>query len=139
MHRRTKTECFILVAAILGIVFAVGFKALGGAGATGSVYAGAAFGVVMGAIAAPKMEEIEVTRDVEDSSTAIASLETKLAEMDVFPKTAVGPIRVYESEAAGSFSLPGGISVPGFTNRVRVRADANRLTIVGPRSVVSKL
>jgi hypothetical protein len=140
VKRRSAGESFILVAALAGIAFAVGWSALGGSGGgKGGVFAGAAFGIILGAIAAPKMAEVQIVQTFPDQDDYIRRLDIALSELYV-PRTSPdgAPLRVYESESEGSFSLPG-VSIPGLTKRVRVRIDGNKATLVGPKGILSEL
>jgi len=136
---RGAAESFLTVFALGGLSFGILWKLFTGDPADVSTLIGLAFGAVAGLIAAPKLTETTVVRQVEDPSTFLESLGTELAERDIYPTTAaLAHFRLYESKAAGSFSL-GPVSVGGIIKRVRLKLEGQQVTIVGPRSVLSEL
>lgn len=138
MRPRSWLESFLAIAAPAGIAFGLGWKALTGEAAETSTLIGLVFGAVAGLIAAPKAAEIVVTRSFTDRQAFLTIIDTRLAELDLYPKTQLENFRTYETTPAGNFSL-GFVSLSGIVKRVRVRLDGNQATIVGPRDVVSQL
>jgi hypothetical protein len=138
MRPRSWLESFLATAAPAGLAFGLGWKVFTGEAPQTSTLLGLAFGVVVGLIAAPKAAEIVVTRPFTDRQAFLTGLETRLAELDLYPKTQLENFRTYESVPAGSFSL-GFVSLSGIVKRVRIRLDANQATVVGPREIISQL
>jgi len=138
MRPRPWLDSFLLVAALAGLAFGLGWKTFTGDPADTSTLIGLAFGVVVGLVAAPKMVETTMAKSYADRAEFLQSLETQLAGLDIYPATQLENFRVYKSEAAGSFSL-GPVSASGIIQRVRVQLDTGTAVLVGPSSVLDQL
>jgi hypothetical protein len=131
-------ESFLLLAAPGGIAFALGWKLLTGESTQASTTIGILFGIVIGLISASKITEAALSFPIPDRTQFLTSLNTRLAELDIYPSTDLESFKVYESKSAGSFSL-GPVSLNGFVQRVRVKLEGGTVTVVASRQLIKEL
>jgi hypothetical protein len=138
MKPRGPVMSFATPAALGGIAFALGWKALTGDSTNESTTLGIIFGLALGAVGVAKLTESAVVVPVADKTAFLRALETQLAALDILPATQLENYKLYESKSAGSFSL-GPVSVNGIIERVRVQFDDARATLVATKTVLRKL
>ena len=138
MRRRSWFEAWLTIAAVSGIAFGLGWKALTDTPASDSALIGLAFGAILGLIGASRFAEVQAVGAVSNPQAFLAATNDRLVELG-FAKSAETPtFRLYETASQGSFSLAS-VSIPGLRRRARIKIENGSATIVAPAEVVASL
>jgi hypothetical protein len=138
MRPRTWFEAWLMIAAIPGLAFAVGWIAFTDTSKSDSALIGLAFGALIGLIGASRYAEVRHVGPVSNAQTFLAAAHERLVENGFAKSAETATFRLYQTESQGTFGISG-VNIPGFRRRARIKIENGSATIVASRDIVTAL
>jgi hypothetical protein len=133
------SNVFAYLTAIPGLVFAIGMAALTQESVGVWIVAGALFGLLSAAIGTPRLVGETTVIPFSDRDEFVARLNVAGAQSGYEPDTTAHDFLTYAPNEKSTYSIgPVKLAPAGFL-RLGVQLEAGQATLVGPRSLLTKL